>query len=59
MKCSKNDVGSIERKLVNFLLVYRNIVYVIINEILVKFMMGRELRMKMDFLRLNIELYVK
>ncbi|XP_052696239.1 uncharacterized protein K02A2.6-like [Crassostrea angulata] len=48
MKCSKNDAGSIERKLANFLLAYRNTAHATTNETPAKLMMGRELRTKMD-----------
>lgn len=59
MKCSKNDTGSIERKLANFLLAYRNTAHATTNETPAKLMMGRELRTKMDLLRPNTELHVK
>lgn len=59
MKCSKNDAGSIERKLANFLLAYRNTAHATTNETPAKLMMGRELRTKMDLLRPNTELHVK
>lgn len=59
MKCSRNDSASIQKKLANFLLAYRNTPHCTTNETPAKLMMGRELRTKMQLMRPNVELHVK
>ncbi|XP_061185207.1 uncharacterized protein K02A2.6-like [Saccostrea echinata] len=59
MKCSKNEAGGVNKKLANFLLAYGSTQHCTTNETPAKFMMGMELRTKMDLLRPNVELHVK
>lgn len=42
------------KKIVNFLLLYRNVFYSVINEILVKLFYGRNFRICLDLIRFDI-----
>ncbi|CAC5377657.1 unnamed protein product [Mytilus coruscus] len=55
MKSSSNDSGTVSKKLVQFLLAYRNTKHSTTNETPAKLMIRRDLKTRMNLLRPNIE----
>ncbi len=55
LKASKNENKSMQQKLDNFLLVYRNTPHCTTNESPSRLFMGRPLRMRLDAVKPNLE----
>ena len=59
MKASKKDEGSVQTKLSNFLLAYRNAAHATTGESPAKLFIGRTLPSRLDLLKPNLEQHVK